>query len=305
MADRTGISWTDATWNPVAGCSVLSPGCKRCYAMREAGGRLRSSAKFAGLTQPSKAGPVWTGEVRLWEPALDQPLRWQKPRRIFVNSMSDLFHEAVPDETIDRIFAVMALCPQHTFQVLTKRAERMRDYLSSAKRVAAIRKFFDELSPAILAREVERWVRKYGEALVTEELELLTRHPRKPGFDAPSWLRPGGWPLPNAWLGVSIEDRARLHRLEDLRETPAAVRFLSLEPLLEDLGPLDLRGIDWVIVGSESGPGARPCDLDWVRGVRDRCAAAGVAFFWKQHALNGRKISTPELDGRQWVEYPR
>jgi len=126
MADKTGIEWTEATWNPIAGCSIVSPGCTNCYAMREAGRWLRCEPKFAGLTQPSKAGPVWTGEVRLWEKALDQPLRWKTPRRIFVNSMSDLFHEAVPDEWIDRVFGVMAVCKHHRFQVLTKRADRPR-----------------------------------------------------------------------------------------------------------------------------------------------------------------------------------
>jgi protein gp37 len=128
MADRTSIEWTESTWNPIAGCSIVSPGCTNCYAMKRAGGRLASTPKFRGLTMRSNAGPVWTGEVRLWEPALDQPLRWKRPRMIFVNSMSDLFHESVPDEWIDRIFAIMALCPQHTFQLLTKRADRMRNY---------------------------------------------------------------------------------------------------------------------------------------------------------------------------------
>jgi protein gp37 len=176
MADKTGIQWTEATWNPLAGCSVVSPGCTNCYAMREAGGRLKSSAKFAGLTEPSKAGPVWTGEVRLWERVLDQPVRWTKPRRIFVNSMSDLFHESVPDEWIDRVFAVMALCPQHTFQVLTKRADRMRDYCSSPYNGVAL------------------------------------------SFK---------WPLPNVWLGVSVEDQARADgRIPRLLDTPAAVRCL-------------------------------------------------------------------------------
>src|SRR6516162_10288457 len=128
MADKSPIEWTEATWNAIVGCSILSPGCTNCYAMRQAGRWLRRTPKFAGLTQPSKAGPVWTGEMRLWEKALDQPLRWKKPRRIFVNSMSDLFHESLPDEWIDRIVAVMSRCPQHQFQVLTKRSARMRDY---------------------------------------------------------------------------------------------------------------------------------------------------------------------------------
>jgi protein gp37 len=293
MADKTGIEWTDATWNPVVGCSVISPGCTNCYAMRQAA-RIEKmgAAKYAGLTRPSTAGPVWTGTVRLDEAALDQPIRWRRPRRIFVNSMSDLFHEALPDEAIDRVFAVMALAPQHTFQVLTKRAARMREW-TAPKRGAA-------------GRIIEA---------VETHFPLNDRNPA---------LRDGWrWPLPNVWLGVSVERQQEAdERIPELLATPAALRFVSAEPLL---GPVDLahiatsngvghrdalRGvfksmpanvragrdivgratidvpvghrIDWVIAGGESGPNARPCHPDWARSLRDQCQAAGVPFFWKQ-----------------------
>ena len=283
MGDKSAIEWTEATWNPIAGCSVTSPGCANCYAMGVAGGRLRSSRKYRGLTEPSKAGPVWNGDMRLWEKALDQPLRWKKPRRIFVNSMSDLFHQSIPDAWIDRIFGVMAVCKHHRFQVLTKRAERMRDYLRAG---------FEAREDRNLGA---RWA--YAAAAVLG-----------PGKDiGPS----PDFPLPNVWLGVSVEDQPRAdERIPLLLGTPAAVRWVSAEPLL---GPVDLAvplggvggvRLDWVVAGSESGPGARACDLDWVRALRDQCSAAGVAFFWKQHAVSGRKISTPELDGRRWLESP-
>lgn len=227
--------------------------------MRLAGTRLRHHPSRAGLTRDTKAGPVWTGEVRFNEQWLDQPLRWREPRRIFVCAHGDLFAEGVPDEWIDRVFAVMALAPQHTFQVLTKRAARMRDYC------------------------------------VARSAAITTRHYL--GFRLP---------LNNVWLGVSVEDQARAdERIPLLLDTPAAKRFISAEPLL---GPLDLTTIDlpdgdtyieplagtegeegeqwprldWVIVGGESGPGARPMHLDWARSLRDQCVAAGTAFFMKQ-----------------------
>lgn len=294
-----------ATWNPLVGCSVVSPGCTNCYAMRQAGTRLASIAKYRGLTLGRNAGPVWTGEVRLWEPALDQPLRWKEPRRIFVNSMSDLFHENVPDEWIDRIFAVMALCPQHQFQILTKRPGRMRDYCKSLGR-------------------------HHTEDRVSLALKEMANRGEIPS-DTACWYTLGesGWHFKNIWLGTSVEDQRRAdERIPLLLDTPAAVHWISAEPLL---GPVDLDNLrdgaydaitgcgdrerldvwepspslDWVVVGSESGPSARPCDIDWVRGIRNQCSSAGVAFFWKQAATpRGRKISLPELDGRQWLEYP-
>ena len=249
MAENSAIEWTDATWNPVTGCSVISPGCTNCYAMKLAGGRLRNHPSREGLTQPSKAGPVWNGQVRLNEQWLDQPLRWSRPRQIFVCAHGDLFHESVPDEWIDRVLAVVyaGYRRRHTFQVLTKRADRMRAYFSAPD-------FNDRMVSLIGPMNVG----------TTPLPEWWTR-----------WAH-------RFWCGTSIEDRARLGRLEDLRATPATVRFLSLEPLLEDLGVLDLTGIDWVIVGGESGSRARPMHPDWVRSIRGQCLAQGVPFFFKQ-----------------------
>lgn len=281
MSDGTTIEWTEATWNPITGCSVTSPGCTNCYAMKLAGTRLRNHPSRAGLTAESKAGPVWTGEVRFNEQWIDQPLRWQRPRMIFVCAHGDLFHESVPDEWIDRVFAVMALCPQHTFQVLTKRSARMREYCEDK---ADLRE-------------------RIGEQVLTLPLP-------KGGFEPIDWDDPDRkaelnvWPLPNVWLGVSAENQHWLmQRACDLVETPAAVRWLSCEPLL---GQLDVEPfvkpvsdwsngwmndypfrypqhrIDWIVVGGESGPGARPMHPDWARSLRDQCAAAGVPFFFKQ-----------------------
>lgn len=250
MSDHTHIEWTDSTWNPITGCSVVSAGCKHCYAMRLAGTRLRHHPSRAGLTRETSAGPVWTGEVRLNEDWLDQPLHWKKPRRIFVCAHGDLFHEAVPDEWIDRMFAVMALARQHTFQVLTKRPGRAREWMLNGR-----------------SKDVALWHWKVGP-------------------DSPRT-----WPLGNVWLGVSVEDQATAdERIPLLLQTPAAVRFVSAEPLL---GPIGLarhfphvHGMRndrfWVIAGGESGPNARPSHPDWFRSLRDQCQAASVPFFFKQ-----------------------
>jgi len=281
MSDGTKIEWTEATWNPITGCSVHSPGCTNCYAMKLAGTRLQHHPSRAGLTVDTKAGPVWTGAVRFNEQWLDQPLRWKRPRMIFVCAHGDLFHESVPDEWIDRVFAVMALAPQHTFQVLTKRSARMREYLAA---------FQDR--PEAFARAMAFVVRAAG-------------RPGQLGLTAIDNML---WPIPNIWLGVSVEDQARAdERIPDLLATPAAVRWLSCEPLLGrvDLTMLHydgitnvdcLRGmhgarqpmlaecdrIDWIVAGGESGHGARPMHPDWARSLRDQCAAAGVPFFFKQ-----------------------
>lgn len=276
MADHSLIEWTDATWNPITGCSVVSAGCTNCYAMRLAGTRLQHHPSRTGLTVDTKAGPVWSGEVRLNEQWLDQPLRWKRPRKIFVCAHGDLFAENVPDEWIDRVFAVMALAPQHIFQVLTKRAARMRAWFADdAGRRSGIRKVYD------------------------------------------SGLFPHGglpeWPLPNVWLGVSAEDQKRAdERIPALLETPAAIRFVSAEPLL---GPINIRDamwadndrpasnlsaeLHWIIVGGESGGGARVMHEDWVRSIRDQCATTGTPFFFKQWGLflpAGQKMA----DGRMW-----
>lgn len=277
MSAITKIQWTDRTWNPVRGCSIVSPGCISCYAMKMAHRFSGAGKPYDGLTKQTKAGPQWTGKIRTIEKALLEPLSWRKPARIFVNSMSDLFHEGVPDEFIDLVFAVMALAPRHTFQILTKRAERMRDYMAAA-----------------VDRVRLEWL--VTEASTRQRLELKA-------FP--------GWPLPNVWLGVSAEDQQRAdERIPLLLQTPAAVRFISAEPLL---GPIDLRpdwlmydsaecpacqevacdcgAIDWVIVGGESGPGARPCVEGWIRSIVGECALTGVSCFVKQMG------SRPQLDG--------
>lgn len=300
MSDKSHIEWTDATWNPIVGCSIVSPGCTNCYAMKLAGRRLKNTPKYNGLTQGSKSGPVWNGQVRLWEKALLDPLHWRKGRKIFVNSEGDLFHESIPDEWIDRAFAVMALCERHTFQILTKRADRIKSYIN-------------------------RWFMRLAES------NQIFPHPAGPTkinamFD---WaVMPSV--LPNVWLGVSTERQQEAdERILELQQTPAAVRFVSAEPLL---GPIDFdRGgfslilplkspsgkkypcIDWVIVGGESGPGARRMDARWVSDIRDQCAMDGVPFFFKQwgahdpftHDRVGKKSAGRLLDGKEYSEFPR
>lgn len=247
MSDRSTIEWTDATWNPVTGCTKVSPGCDNCYAETLA-------ERFRGTP-----GHYFEHgfDVQLRPDKLTQPLRWKRPRRIFVNSMSDLFHKDVPDEFICRVFAVMAATRHHTYQILTKRPARMRALMNSeAFATAAL-----DLS-------------------MTDEIKPV-RHGELPHGDT--------WPLPNVWLGVSVEDQKRADlRIPVLLETTAEVLFLSCEPLL---GPVDLRScmtpweqnaIDWVIAGGESGRSARPMHPDWVRSLRDQCQAVGTAFHFKQ-----------------------
>jgi protein gp37 len=260
----TSIEWAERSWNFLAGCSLASPGCKNCYAAPMAARIERMNPAlehYRGLTKPSKTGPQWTGKIGFaGDKKLMEPLRVRKPSMWFVNSMSDLFHEDVPDELIDRAFAVMALAPQHTFQVLTKRSARMREYCSTE----GIRYRIEDAA-----------------------YEMEAKH----------YPLPIAWPLPNVWLGVSVEDQKRAdERIPDLLATPAAVRWISAEPLL---GPVDIRPympnalwndlpswkepeLDWVVVGGESGKGARPFDPAWARSLRNQCAAAGVPFFMKQ-----------------------
>lgn len=299
MAENSKIEWTDSTWNPVTGCTKVSQGCKNCYAER-------TWKRLAAPGQPY-AGRAFT-DVRCHPERLDQPLRWRRPRRVFVNSISDVFHEDVPDSFIDQVFAVMALAPQHTFQVLTKRPGRMRVYSASAyRRVCA---------------ELEKYPRA--------KTSRLRDNRSVDGQVGPMNLRV--WPLQNVWLGVSVEDQATAdERIPLLIETPATVRWLSMEPLLESVSlrwlpawpenppytaenPLynggitdhldGLRRLGWVVVGGESGQKARPMHLDWVRSIRNQCQTAGVPFFFKQAIINGRKVGTLEIDGRRWVEYP-
>jgi protein gp37 len=265
MGDKTGIEWTEATWNPVVGCTHISPGCDHCYAAREASGRLRHIPVYAGLA----VGGRFTGEVRCLPERLDQPLRWRKPRRIFVNSMSDLFHRDVDDAFIVRVFAAMSLAPQHTFQVLTKRPQWMRELLGR---------------PTIRGR-VERARYSFHEYA--------------------SLFGADDWPLPHVWLGTSIESDRYTFRAGHLRGTVAGKRWLSIEPLIEPLPSLDLTGIDWVVVGGESGPGARPMNLDWARWIRDHCESAGVPFFMKQlGAVVARENGMSDRAGHLITEFP-
>ena len=247
MSDRSNIEWTEATWNPVAGCAMVSPGCTNCYAMRMAG-RLEAMghSKYLGTTRKSGGRNVWTGHVVLDFAALDIPGAWRKPRRIFVNSMSDLFQEAVPVDFIHRVWATMERAYWHTYQILTKRPDRMRTVLS-------------------------------GKQFRT---------------------------LPNVWLGTSIESAVFLARLDELRATPAALRFISFEPLLGPIGAVDLGGIGWAIVGGESGPRCRPMERAWVEEIRRDCARQGIAFFFKQWGGRHKRVAGRALGGRTWDEYP-
>lgn len=350
MGDKTGINWTDATWNPVRGCSRVSKGCMRCYAERVA-------ARFSGPGQPYEGlvslrreprGPrterdvaLWNGVVRLVPEHLADPMRWRRPRRIFVNSMSDLFHESLTNEQIAAVFGVMAACPQHTFQVLTKRAKRMRewfewareDYIDSGNLADMLAPYFGNEAGDGSSEDQDRQF----EFLRGKIEEVHKTH-----------IMPGPWPLPNVWLGVSVENQAAAdERIPELLATPAAVRFLSCEPLL---GPLDLdrwvfdrsaairramsgpaalnreqaddyiapMAIDWVIAGCESGSGARPCNVEWLRSLRDQCVDAGVPFWLKQASdviaevttgtgskrKPGGVIDLPYLDGVQHAAMP-
>lgn len=239
MSATSTIEWTDATWNPVRGCTKISPGCKHCYA-----------ATFAERFRGVPGHPYEQGfDLRLVPEKLSEPLKWPTPKSIFVNSMSDLFHDDVPEGYIEQVARVMGLANWHTFQVLTKRAERMSDLLSGRLSFASA--------------------------------------------------------LPHVWWGVSVENRKHgLPRIDALRQTPAAVRFLSVEPLLEDLGEVNLDGIHWVIVGGESGAGARPLQREWVVRLREQCEAAGVAFFFKQWGGVRKSEAGRSLDGRTYDAMP-
>lgn len=299
------IEWTEKTWNPIVGCTVVSPGCTNCYAMKMAARieRMGGAPQYDGTTQETKGGAVWTGKMALSEKALLEPLKRKKPTTYFVNSMGDLFHEGASDEWIDRVFKVMRDCPQHTFQILTKRSNRMRQYLGEFKQ-------YVHPASRVLAGEFS-WNKT--EASGPPEADYVTRGGVSPN-DRPKGsplFHNNEWPLPNVWLGVSAEDQQRAdERIPDLLDTPAAKRFVSAEPLL---GPIDLsdvcnghyfqsfltgdrwhdglgvnsyqRGnpsLDWVIVGGESGHKARPMHPDWARSIRDQCASADVPFFFKQ-----------------------
>ena len=244
---ETSIEWTDATWNPVAGCAIVTAGCTNCYAMRMAA-RLEAmgTEKYVGLTRKTGGRAKWTGKLYLDWKSLTVPSTWSKPRRVFVNSMSDLFHEDVPVDFIRAVWSAMADTPRHTYQILTKRPERMAAVLS-----------------------------------------------------APGWLV-----LPNVWLGCSVEDGRVLGRLDDLRRVPAAIRFVSFEPLIGSVVAADLTDIHWGIVGGESGPNSRFMDPAWVDEIEAACRAAGTAFFFKQWGGRNKKAAGRELRGRTYDEMP-
>lgn len=266
MSAISSIEWTDRTWNPVRGCSVVSPGCVNCYAMRLAHRFSGHGRAYEGLTKlTARSGPQWTGVVRTVEDALLEPLSWRKPARVFVNSMSDLFHEDVPDAFILKVLDTVRRCQRHVFQVLTKRPGRMRDLMSRLR--------FDSSGAGLMWLGDEVSLNRQGQTISFAPM------------------------MKNLWLGVSVEDQKHAdERIPLLLQTPAAVRFISAEPLL---GPVDLyqylgggrnpigsayggRGIDWCIVGGESGPGARPFHLSSARSLRDQCRGARVAYFLKQ-----------------------
>jgi protein gp37 len=243
MAGKSAIEWTEHSWNPATGCTQVSPGCDRCYAMRLVNVRQVNNPRSPRYGHPFD-------EVMLHYARLDQPSRWRTPRRIFVNSMSDLFHRDIPDTFVDHVFDEMERNSRHTFQILTKRAERMRRYVN----------------------------KRYKEKA------------------CPSHI----------WLGVSVENVDYAWRVAMLRETNATVRWISAEPLIGALDALDLAGIDWLVAGGESGPGARRMDAAWVRVLRDRCRREGVAFFFKQWGGVNNKGGHDDavLDGRRWIQYP-
>ena len=247
MAGLSDIEWTDATWNPVSGCAIISPGCTNCYAMRMAA-RLQAMDHpgYRGTTRKSGGRPKWTGRIHLNEAALGIPLKWRAPRKIFVNSMSDLFQDGVPEEFIRRVWDVMIAADRHVFQILTKRPENML-----------------------------RIVRAY---------QLAVR--------------------PNIWLGTSVESGDYAERIEFLRKVPAGVRFVSFEPLIASAGDLDLHGINWAIVGGESGPRARVMKREWVDEIEHACRRSASAFFFKQWGGVNKKKAGRLYRGRTWDEYP-
>lgn len=307
------IAWTNDTWNPVTGCSKVSPGCANCYAETLATTRLVGKDGYSGLPWTPENAAV---NVVLRPERLDAPLRQKKPKLIFVNSMSDVFHELIPEDYIDQMFAVMAMASHHTFQVLTKRPERMREYLSWNNNGDSY-DFEDRRSRVLDA--VDERLGLYQHDRGSDKRSAIARDPRR-AFD---------WPLPNVWVGTSVENARWRTRIDELRATPAAVRFLSAEPLLGPLDnvvvktaslgfsvlaamsavtKLDLTGIDWVIVGGESGRVRRPFDMAWARDIRDACVAQGAAFFYKQsgglRAANHPYLTEEDGSCWQWHQYP-
>ncbi len=300
----SAIEWTDETWNPVTGCSRVSPGCEHCYA--ETLSLRRGWSKKPWTSQNAAENVVLHPE------RLEKPLHWRKPRMVFANSMSDLFHERVPYEFIDRVFTVMALSPRHTYQVLTKRPERMRAYLAAATGVEY------GGAPLPSRRDCAVWAAA-RRLLIGTGKDVYRELPVPLPGTGPEGMGIRDWPLPNVWLGVSVEDQRRAdERIPILLDTPAAVRWISAEPLLDALSfswalwegvrghnHLDgLRKLDWVVVGGESGPKHRHMKDEWALQIRGQCVEAGVPFFFKQWGGRTPKAGGRLLDGREWNEMP-
>jgi len=330
------VDWFDATWNPTAGCSLYSPGCEHCYAMRIAAQLARmegkTGARYTGLTTPERSGPTWTGEMRVAEDQLGWPLLRRRPRRIAVNPMSELFHENLATESIDLLHAVMRAAHWHQFLVLTKRSERMRAYYSDPETPDRIAD-----KSALLSSLMASTGRRRPSSRMIERTSPAERREF--------------WPLPNLWVGVSVEDQDRIARISDLLQTVAALRWVCFEPLIDRVEPeavpvadrfvdafrgshyiVDGRGrsvavdapawppLDWVVAGGEIGVGARPMQASWVRSLRDKCVSAGVPLFFRQWgewapgsggpsgetmARVGKRSAGRLLDGRTWDQTPR
>lgn len=305
MSANTSIEWADRSWNPLLGCERVSPGCDACYAINTATIRAgnphpKVAAAFAGLTERRDGRLDWTGRINLLPDRLTQPLSWRKPQKVFVNSQSDLFHKDVPDEFIHQVFAVMAATPQHTYQLLTKRHGRMRSLLRDECKCPG-----GGHQPGVHFKSAIDWVATSHSPLNIPGLPKGLYHQIQ-------------WPLPNVWVGVSVEDQRRADlRIPALRDTPAAVRWLSCEPLIEavDLSEhlvpatpyaafsgnaWDRGDLGWVVVGGESGPRSRPMDPTWSRSLRDQCVGASVPFFFKQWGEHVVLDQMPEGTFQDW-----
>jgi protein gp37 len=285
MSDNSAIEWTGSTWNPTTGCDKISDGCTNCYALTLAK-RLKAmgSAKYQNDGNPVTSGPGF--EITAHSDTLTEPLSWRKPRTVFVNSMSDLGHARVPKEFLHRVWAVMAATPQHIYQILTKRPERMARILTDLCECGAGH------TPGVHFRSFMSWAATKHSATYVPGLSP----------DRQRHLWDGtGWPLPNVWLGTSIESDEHVGRADHLRATPAAVRFISAEPLLGPLPSLDLTGIDWLIIGGESGPGSRPMDLAWAYALIDKARTADTAVFVKQV---GKVAAGGKGKGGDWSLWP-
>ena len=275
---NSSIEWCTKTWNVITGCTHSgSPGCDHCWAAS----MVKRFPHLHGIEYGPDVGgdlnpagiPVPFSEIRFHPSRLDEPLRWRKPQRVFCCSMGDLFHEYVEEEWVDKVIGVTRLTPQHSYMFLTKRPERMISYFADNPGAQMVR--------------------------VNKEAQKMLKPKNFICPDAPSV-----WPRHNLMLGVSVESPDYLWRVDHLRQTPAALRFISFEPLIADVGKVDLTGISWCIVGSESGPRRRPCNLGWIRSLRDQCVAANVPFFCKQANINGKLVKMPVIDGKVWGEVP-